>query len=47
VKGQEVSLPLRLKLKTFHDTDALKTTIKVSIPKHSKAAGALAASAKA
>lgn len=47
VKGQEVSLPLRLKLKTFHDTDALKTTIKISMPKHAKPAGALAASAKA
>jgi len=41
-KGQEVTEPLKLKLRTFHDKDAVKTTLRVTVSKPS----ALAAGAK-
>ncbi|HUJ95000.1 MAG TPA: HD domain-containing phosphohydrolase [Terriglobales bacterium] len=46
-RGQEVTVPLTLKLKTFHDKDAIKTTIRVTISKSSQTPDPLVAGAKA
>jgi CheY-like chemotaxis protein len=46
-KGQEVTLPLTLKLKTFSEKQAIKTTIRVTLPKHSQLSRSTGAAAKA
>ena len=46
-KGQEVTVPLTLKLKTFREKQTIKSTIRVTLPKHLQGAGLATAAAKA
>jgi len=46
-KGQEVTPPLILKLKTFNEKQAIRSTIRVTSPKHSQLPCSTAAAAKA
>jgi len=46
-KGQEVTLPLIMKLKTFHEKQTIRSTIRVTLPRHSQIPRSTAAAAKA
>jgi FixJ family two-component response regulator len=46
-KGQEVTLPLTLKLKMFNEKHAIRSTIRVTLPKNSQLPRSTAAAAKA
>lgn len=46
-KGQEVTLPLTLKLKMFNEKHAIRSTIRVTLPKNSQLLRSTAAAAKA
>ena len=46
-KGQEVTLPLIMKLKVFHEKQTIRSTIRVILPRHSQIPRSTAAAAKA
>ncbi len=46
-KGQEVTIPLTLKLKTFSEKQVIRSTVRVTLPRHFQAPGSTATAAKA